>query len=106
MVVVLVGVQGSMQSPINSQIGPFSTILHDVYGMFYYKGLEVGMLGDSTFFEATRISTCHNFPKRNPALPHPELASRWKIQGKRRGGITKHPTGTVCGACFTSPDPH
>ena len=30
-----------------SQIGPFSTILHDVYNMFYYKGLEVGMLGDS-----------------------------------------------------------
>ena len=27
MVVVLVGVQGSMDSPINSQIGPFSTIL-------------------------------------------------------------------------------
>ena len=47
MVVVLVGVQGSMDSPINSQIGPFSTILHDVYSMFYYKGLEVGMLGDS-----------------------------------------------------------
>ena len=47
MVVVLVGVQGSMDSPINFQIGPFSTILHDVYSMFYYKGLEVGMLGDS-----------------------------------------------------------
>ena len=47
MVVVLVGVQGSMDSPINSQIGPFSTILHDVYSMFYYKGLEVGMLRDS-----------------------------------------------------------
>ena len=47
MVVVLVGVQGSMDSSINSQIGPFSTILHDVYSMFYYKGLEVGMLGDS-----------------------------------------------------------
>ena len=44
MVVVLVGVQGSMDSP---QIGPFSTILHDVYSMFYYKGLEVGILGDS-----------------------------------------------------------
>ena len=47
MVVVLVGVQGSMDSPINSQIGSFSTILHDVYSMFYYKGLEVRMLGDS-----------------------------------------------------------
>ena len=34
-------------SPINSQIGPFSTILHDVYSMYYYKDLEVGMLGDS-----------------------------------------------------------
>ena len=47
MVVALVGVQGSMNSLINSQIGPFSTTLHDVYCMFYYKGLEVGMLGDS-----------------------------------------------------------
>ena len=47
MVVVLVGVQGSMDSPIDSQIGLFSTILHDVYSMFYYKGLEVGMLVDS-----------------------------------------------------------
>ena len=47
MVVVLVGMQGSMDFPINSQIGPFSAILHDVYSMFYYKGLEVGMLGDS-----------------------------------------------------------
>ena len=27
MVAVLVGVQGSVDSPINSQIGPFSTIL-------------------------------------------------------------------------------
>ena len=43
----MVGVQGSMDSPINSQIGPFSTILHNAYSMFYYKGLEVGMLGDS-----------------------------------------------------------
>ena len=86
MVVVLVGVQGSMDSPINSQIGPFSTILHDVYSMFYYKGLEVGMLGILTFSEATRISACHNFPNRNPALLHPELASRWKRQGKN-GGI-------------------
>ena len=50
MVVVLVGVQGSMDSPINSQKGPFSPILHDVYSMFYYKGLEVGMLGDSNIF--------------------------------------------------------
>ena len=46
-VVVLVGVQSSMDSPINSQIDPFSTILHDLYSMLYYKGLEVGMLGDS-----------------------------------------------------------
>ena len=66
MVVVLVGVQGSMDSPIISQIGPFSTILHDVYSMFYYKGLEVGIL---TFSEATRISACQRKATAFPSKP-------------------------------------
>ena len=69
MVAVLVGVQGSMDSPINSQIGPFSTILHDVYSMFYYKGLEVGMFGILTFSEATRISACQRMATAFPSKP-------------------------------------
>ena len=59
-------------------------------------------MGILTFSKATRISTCHNTPNRNPALSHPELASRWKRK-KKMWDFLNLPTGTVCGACFTSP---
>ena len=44
-------------------------------------------MGILTFSEATRIYACHNVPNRNPALSHPELASRWKKQGKKWGDL-------------------